>query len=158
MSKQSIYAVGGPVQAAGGIYISRDADEELLRLCRAGEFCYVLTACQMGKSSLMVATMERLAAENTRSVEIDLTQMGSKPSGLTAEQWYLGLIDLIVEQLDLDVDYVTWWDERAHLGPTQRLSQFLRQVVLEQVAEPVVIFIDEKYFVEQAVLRYSFLW
>ena len=143
MSDKVIYTVGGTVQAGGGIYISRDADEELLRLCRAGEFCYVLTARQTGKSSLMVATRERLAAEDIRSVEIDLTKMGSELSGLTAEQWYLGLIDLIVDQLDLDVDYVAWWDERAHLGPTQRLSQFLRQVVLEWVSEPVVIFIDE---------------
>jgi tetratricopeptide (TPR) repeat protein len=143
MSDQVIYTVGGTVQASGGIYISREADEELLRLCRAGEFCYVLTPRQMGKSSLMVATRERLAAEGIRSVEIDLTQMGTKLSGLTAERWYLGLIDLIVDQLDLDVDHMAWWDERARLGPTQRLSQFLRQVVLEQVSEPVVIFIDE---------------
>jgi tetratricopeptide (TPR) repeat protein len=143
MSDQVIYTVGGTVQAGGGIYISRDADQELLRLCRAGEFCYVLTARQMGKSSLMVATIERLAAEGILSVAIDLTEMGSKLSGLTAEQWYLGLIEFIVGQLDLDVDYVAWWDERAHLGPTQRLSRFLRQVVLEQVPEPVVIFVDE---------------
>jgi len=143
MSDRVIYTVGGTVQAGGGTYISRDADEELLRLCRSGEFCYVLTARQMGKSSLMVATREHLAAEGIRSVEIDLTEMGSKLSGLTAEQWYLGLMDLIIDQLDLDVDYMAWWDERAHLGPTQRLSQFLRQVVLERVSEPVVIFIDE---------------
>jgi tetratricopeptide (TPR) repeat protein len=143
MSKQSIYAVGGTVQASDGIYIPRDADEELLRLCRAGEFCYVLTAHQMGKSSLMVATRERLTTEGIRSVEIDLSRVGTDPLELTAEQWYLGLIDLIVDQLNLEVDYTAWWDERAHLGPTQRLSQFLRQVLLEQVSESVVIFIDE---------------
>ena len=122
MSKQSVYAVGGTVQASGGIYISREADEELLRLCRAGEFCYVLTAHQMGKSSLMVATRECLAAEGFHSVEIDLTQIGTESLELTAEQWYLGLIEFIVDQLDLDVDYVAWWNERALLGPTQRLS------------------------------------
>jgi tetratricopeptide (TPR) repeat protein len=143
MSDKVIYTVGGTVQASGGIYISRDADEKLLRLCRAGEFCYVLTARQVGKSSLMVATIERLAAEGIRSVEIDLNEMGTELSGLTAEQWYLGLIDLIVGRLNLEVNYIAWWDERARLGPTHRLSRFLRQVVLEQVSEPVVIFIDE---------------
>jgi hypothetical protein len=143
MSDKGIYTIGGTVQASGGTYISREADEQLLHLCQAGEFCYVLTPRQMGKSSLMVATMERLAAEGFHSVEIDLTKIGTELSGLTAEQWYLGLIEFIVDQLDLNVDYVAWWDERARLGPTQRLSQFLRQVVLEQVSEPVVIFIDE---------------
>jgi tetratricopeptide (TPR) repeat protein len=143
MSNKVIYTVGGTVQAGGGIYISRDADEELLQLCRAGEFCYVLAARQTGKSSLMVATRERLAAEGIRSVEIDLQSMGTKLTKLTAEQWYLGLIEIIVDQLDLDVDHVAWWNERTRLGLTHRLSQFLRQVVLEQVSEPVVIFIDE---------------
>jgi len=140
MPDQVIYAVGGTVQASGGIYISRDADEELLRLCQAGEFCYVLTARQTGKSSLMVATMERLAAEGLRSVKIDLGEVGT---GLTAEQWYLGLIYLIAYQLDLKVNPIAWWNERNYIGPTQRLSQFLRQAVLEQVSEPVVISIDE---------------
>jgi tetratricopeptide (TPR) repeat protein len=143
MSEQSIYAVGGTVQASGGIYISRDADEELLRLCREGEFCYVLTAHQTGKSSLRVATMERLAAEGFRSVGIDLSRIGIGSLELTAEQWYLGLINSIVDQLDLDVDPVAWWDQRALLGPTQQLSQFLRQVVLEQISKPVVIFVDD---------------
>ena len=87
MSDQVIYTVGGTVQASGGIYISRDADKELLRLCRLGEFCYVLTARQMGKSSLMVATMERLAEEGIRSVEIDLTEMGTELSGRSSGTW-----------------------------------------------------------------------
>jgi tetratricopeptide (TPR) repeat protein len=143
MSEQSIYVVGGIVQASRGIYISRDADEELLWLCRAGEFCYVLTAYQMGKSSLMVATRERLAAEGFRSVEIDLTPIGTESLGLTADQWHLGLMDRIADQLDLDVDYVAWWNERALLGPTQRLSQFLEQIVLERVPKPVVVFVDD---------------
>lgn len=53
---RSIYTTGGTVQAGGGIYLSRQADDELLRLCREGQFAYVLTSRQMGKSSLMVQT------------------------------------------------------------------------------------------------------
>jgi tetratricopeptide (TPR) repeat protein len=143
MSDRVLYSTVGTVQASGGIYVCRDADEELFRLCQEGEFCYILTARQMGKSSLMVATRERLAAQGIRSVEIDLTQLGSKSSGLTAEQWYVGLVDIVVDQLDLDVDYMAWWGERAGLGLTQRWIQFLRQVALEQVSGPVVIFLDE---------------
>ena len=72
MAKQSIYTVGGTVQAGGGLYIPRKADEDLLTLCRAGTFAYVLTSRQMGKSSLMLRTAERLAQEGIRSVIIDL--------------------------------------------------------------------------------------
>ena len=38
MTKPSIYSVGGTVQASDGLYLTRKADEELLQLCRAGNF------------------------------------------------------------------------------------------------------------------------
>jgi hypothetical protein len=86
MAEQSIYTVGGTVQAGGGLYIPRKADEDLLALCRAGIFAYVLTSRQVGKSSLMVKTAERLYQRGIHSVIIDLTQIGVQ---VTAEQWYL---------------------------------------------------------------------
>ncbi len=72
----TIFTVGGTIQAGWGLYLTRKVDEELLQLCRAGTFAFVLTARQMGKSSLMVRTAERLAAEGTYSVIIDLNQLG----------------------------------------------------------------------------------
>ncbi len=140
MSLPNIYTVGGTVQAGGGIYIPRQADEELMALCRDSVFAYVLTPRQMGKSSLMVRTAERLADESIISVVIDLTQLGVK---LTAEQWYLGLLAIIEESLELDTDVVEWWEERTHLGFTQRLTQFFEQVLLVEVSSPVVVFVDE---------------
>ena len=71
MTNPSIYIVGGTVQAGGGIYVPRHADEELLELCRQRVFTYILTSRQMGKSSLMVRTAERLADEDIQSVVID---------------------------------------------------------------------------------------
>ena len=49
MAKQTIYTVGGTVQAGGGIYIKRKADDELLELCRQGEFAFILSSRQVGK-------------------------------------------------------------------------------------------------------------
>lgn len=140
MSNSSIYTVGGTVQAGDGIYITRRADEELLALCRRSVFTYVLTSRQMGKSSLMVRTAERLGEEGIQSVVIDLTQLGVQ---LTAEQWYLGLLSIIEETLALDTDVVEWWQKREHLGFTQRLTQFFQRVLLVEVTSPVVIFVDE---------------
>ena len=51
-----MFTVGGVVQAGGGLYIQRDADDALMQLCRAGTYAYVLAPRQMGKSSLMVRT------------------------------------------------------------------------------------------------------
>ena len=140
MPDHPIFTVGGTVQAGGGIYLPRPADDELLTHCLAGDFCYVLTARQMGKSSLMVRTAERLREQERRAVIIDLTGIGTT---LQAEQWYLGLIDEIIEQLDLEIDYRAWWEKYAHLGATLRLSRFLHEELLSALPEPLVIFIDE---------------
>src|SRR5512138_3913226 len=88
----SIYTVGGAVQADQGIYITRRADDELLALCRSGTFAYVLTARQMGKSSLMVSTAERLGEAGVRSAIVDLEKFGTQTS---AEAWYVDLLDEI---------------------------------------------------------------
>src|SRR5215510_7092933 len=138
--KHAIYTTGGTVQAGGGLYLSRRADDELFNLCRQSAFAYVLTARQTGKSSLMVWTAGRLANENVRSVMIDLTQIGAQ---VTPEQWFLGLIAIIEDQLALGVDAVAWWEANSHLGPTQRMTKFFEEVLLKEVAVPVVIFIDE---------------
>ncbi len=83
MAKSVVYIAGGTVQAGGGTYIPRQADDELLRLCRDRSFVYVLTSRQMGKSSLMMRTAEQLVPEGVRVVIIDLTQIGTQ---LTADQ------------------------------------------------------------------------
>ncbi|MBD1870686.1 CHASE2 domain-containing protein [Cyanobacteria bacterium FACHB-471] len=140
-AEASIYTVGGTVQAnEQGLYISRQADEELLSLCRQSAFAYVLTPRQMGKSSLMIRTAEQLIDEGRLAVIIDLTQIGTQVS---AEEWYRGLLTLIADQLMLNVSVADWWQTYSHLGVTQRLTQFFGQVVLTQLQSPVVIFVDE---------------
>src|SRR4026208_130764 len=74
--QKSIYTVGGTVQAGGGVYIERAADKELLELCRAGELAFILSSRQVGKSSLMVRTAQKLQKENIRSAIVDLSAIG----------------------------------------------------------------------------------
>ncbi|MEH2025689.1 AAA-like domain-containing protein, partial [Nostoc sp.] len=140
MANPSIYTVGGTVQAGGGIYIPRQADEELLGLCRSASFAYVLTPRQMGKSSLMVRTAETLRDEGIRSVIVDLQELGAQ---VTAEQWYFGFLVKLDDQLMFDTDVVSWWQEHQHLGVSQRLTQFFERVLLAEVDGQVVIFVDE---------------
>ena len=87
--------------------------------------------------------MERvdvLEAEGVHTIIIDLTILGAN---LEAGEWYLGLVDEIARQLNMEIEHFTWWQEHEHLPLPQRLLQFLRRVVLEQVDGPVVIFVDE---------------
>jgi WD40 repeat protein len=136
----SRYTTGGTVQAGGGLYLTRKADDELLALCRKGSFAFVLTARQTGKSSLMTRTAERLIEEGSRIVLIDLNTLGTR---LEAEQWYLGLLVEMERQLDLKTRVAAWWRQRAHLGITHRMSMFFEDVLLAEVKERMVLFVDE---------------
>jgi hypothetical protein len=140
IKEQSIYTVGGTVQAGGGIYIERAADKELLELCRAGELAFILSSRQVGKSSLMVRTAENLEKENIRSVIIDLSAIGVN---VTLDEWYLGILNEIAATLNLGTDIFAWWSKRAALGQAQRMSNFFRDVLLKEVQQHVVLFFDE---------------
>ncbi len=140
MTNQVIYTVGGTVQAGGGIYIPRRADDELLQYCRRSEFAFILSSRQVGKSSLMVRTASQLERENIRSVIIDLSSIGVRVS---ADEWYLGILNEIATTLNLKTDIFGWWSERNGLGPAQRLSSFFREVLLKEIHEPIVLFFDE---------------
>ena len=50
---QDFYVTGGAMGAEAPSYVKRRADTELHDALTRGEFCYVLTPSQMGKSSLM---------------------------------------------------------------------------------------------------------
>lgn len=134
------FVAGGTLRASSRCYVKRPADEELLNLVKTGQFCYVLTARQMGKSSLMVRTAQRLKQDGVSTAIIDLTRVGTD---VGVEEWYLGLVTHLKRQLKLSVDAGAWWAEHSALGPVQRFTNFLRDVVLEEMDGPVVVFIDE---------------
>ncbi len=140
MARQTIYTVGGTVQAGGGVYIKRKADDELLELCKQGEFAFILSSRQVGKSSLMVHTAQELAADNICSVIIDLSALGTS---ITQEEWYLGILNEIQSSLNLEADIFGWWQQYSQLGPAQRLTNFFKDILLTEVKEQVVLFFDE---------------
>ena len=54
------YVTGGTLRRDAPSYVRRAADDALFEGLSQGQFCYVLTSRQMGKSSLMVRTAARL--------------------------------------------------------------------------------------------------
>jgi hypothetical protein len=140
MPRRDFYVTGGTLRPDAPSYIERQADKDLCDGLLNGEFCYILTSRQMGKSSLMVRTVKRLRAEGVTVAVLDLTAIGQN---LTTDQWYDGLISRLGQQLGLEDELLQFWEGHPELGPLQRWLTAIEDVVLEKIAGPIVIFVDE---------------
>ncbi|MBI2927663.1 MAG: AAA-like domain-containing protein [Verrucomicrobia bacterium] len=123
----AFFVTGGTLRHDAPSYVERQADHELFAGLLRGEFCYVLTARQMGKSSLMVRTAKRLRERGVHVILLDLTAVGQN---LSAEQWYDGLLRLMGMQLGIEEELERFWVAHERLGPLQRWMAALTEAVM----------------------------
>ncbi|HEY9643682.1 MAG TPA: AAA-like domain-containing protein, partial [Coleofasciculaceae cyanobacterium] len=136
------YQSGGSLDINAPTYVVRQADIQLLEALRSGEFCYVLNARQMGKSSMLFRTIHQLRQLGHYCVFLDMTRLGSE--SVQPEQWYRGIVSELCRSLNLSMDLPAWWRSQTEFSPVQRLSHFLEDILLVQFPqEHLFIFIDE---------------
>ena len=136
-------ASGGSLPPNDPTYVERPADQEFYTALKQGEYCYVLNSRQMGKSSLRSRTQHRLEQEGVACATLDLS--GDIDTEITPNTWYYTLATLLGRQLGLlpEFDLWAWWLAQAPLKTHTRFSHFIRDVLLERITTPIVIFIDE---------------
>ena len=137
----SFFVTGGTVPTDSASYVARQADKDLLAALLKGEYCFVLNSRQMGKSSLSVRTMNKLREAGVKPIFLDLTRFGG--ASATPEQWYVGLLAEIGRVLNLRRELLAYWKENTQFGLVPRFFGALREIALEQVEAPLVVFVDE---------------
>ena len=136
----SYYTAGGTLPVNAPSYIERDADGQLFAALLNGEFCYVLDTRQIGKSSLMVRTADKLRKQNVRAEILDMTSGGNS---VTVEQWYYGLLVTLGKNTGTLADCRAFWQANKEIGPLHRWLEAIRTVVLPAADSPLILFIDE---------------
>lgn len=137
--------VGGQLDPYKHLYIVRtDIEDEVFVLLRQAEYCNILSARQVGKSSMMNSVGLRLQAAGVRVVAVDVAgNLGMPP---TAVEWYQDLVSRIARQLRLDLDVKAWWDQAGGVTANEKLTEFFSIELFRPSDAPVVIFLDEIEF------------
>ncbi|MFC5457222.1 AAA-like domain-containing protein [Prosthecobacter fluviatilis] len=134
------YWTGGTMPPMNRSYIERRADQELFDAIKAGDFCYVLTSRQMGKSSLVSRAAGSLRSEGFRFGFIDLSGLGKN---LTAHQWFDGMLERLGDDFGIEDEIDDFRAANANLGPQQMWQEVIRRVLLAEITGRIVIVIDE---------------
>lgn len=141
-NERAFFYVDGAIPFDAPCYVERSADRQLRQLVARGELAYVLTASQMGKTSLIFRTQDYLRERNIPTAYIDLHSFGGGPE-VTVDLWCFSFLNQVAEQMELDVDVPAWWGEHSGQTPLDRLLTFLQVVVCAQGGGTAAIFVDE---------------
>ena len=72
---------------------------------------------------------------------LDVSQIGTQ--AVTAEKWYLTLMQQLARELGLKIRISNWLKEQDSLTPLAYMSQFFEDILLKEIDGNILIVIDE---------------
>ena len=142
------FSVGTPLHAVRAGYVRRVADDVLYETIRSGRYAHVIAPDRSGKSSLIAATAARLEANGYKVAVLDFEQIGARDAAGDAGRWNYSVAYRLLRQLRIRADLQSWWQDKSILQNRQRLLEFYSEIILQNVPERIVIFVDEIQCVE----------
>jgi len=143
------FSVGAPLHAVRAGYVRRGADDVLYETVVSGRYAHIIAPDRSGKSSLIAATAARFENNGFKVAILDLEQIGVRDAGTDAGRWYYSVAYRLLRQLRIRVDLQTWWQDKSILSNRQRLVEFYAEIILRNVHERVVVFVDEMQCIEE---------
>ena len=142
------FSVGVPLHAVRAGYIRRRADDQLYNAVISGRYAHVVAPDRSGKTSLIAATAARLESNGHKVAILDLEQIGDRDGSTDSGRWYYSVAYRLLRQLRIRYDLQSWWQDKSILSNRQRLFEFYSEVLLQHIAEPIVVFVDEIQCIE----------
>jgi WD40 repeat protein len=142
------FSVGTPLHAVRAGYIRRGADDVLYETVVSGRYAHVIAPDRSGKSSLIAASAARLENNGFKVAILDLEQIGVRDAGTDAGRWYYSVAYRLLRQLRIRVDLQSWWQDKSILSNRQRLVEFYSEILLRNVHERIIVFVDEIQCIE----------
>ncbi len=145
---REFFSVGAPLHAVRPGYVRRPADDTLFETLVSGGYAHVIAPDRTGKSSLIAAASAKLQNNGIKIAIIDLAQISERDGGADAGRWYYSIAYRLLRQLRLKIDLQAWWQDKSFLSNRQRLVEFYVEIILQNISERIVVFIDEVQCIE----------
>jgi len=142
VAESAFFHIDGAVPFDARCYVERPADLQLRDLALRGGLGYVLTASQMGKTSLLFHVQAKLREDGLPTAYLDLHRFGSGPA-VAVEPWCRSFLKALASDLELGVEVSAWWAARQEFTPIDRLLTFIGDEVAGAAPGGAAIFIDE---------------
>lgn len=145
---------GGGLDVDDPWYISRQSDYNALRtISQRGVTLVIKGSRQMGKTSLLVRTINAAIEKGKRCALIDFQMLGQE-SLVSSTTFFRRFGRAVAEGLDIQSDISVSWD--SGLADSQNLTSYIEKRILQTTDSSIVLAIDEADILFQAQFIYDF--
>lgn len=144
----------GTMDTESRFYVERPFDAAALEtIRRAGVTITIKGPRQMGKSSLLIRTMNAAAEAGKRVAFLDF-QLFDKAALKDADRFFRQFCSWLTDALEMDDRVEEYWKEG--LGNTQCCTRYVSLYILKELGEPLVLAMDEVDGIFEADFRSDF--